>query len=114
MRSTTLFIHSPALNGADSAAAAKEIGSVLDMMGHLLEQYRMIRPLQTDLQAYNVSFGMEKHYRLVEAFEDAVRPKLVDGGLGDAEETFGALNKLFEDTISFFRGGKEGGAELKE
>lgn len=113
-RSKTLFIHSPALSPEDSVLAAKEIANVDKTMGCLLEQFRMIRPLETDLQAFNVGVGMEEHYKLLCKFEKAVRERLVGGGLDQAEAVFEALNKNFEDTIVIFKGKGDEKVGLKE
>jgi hypothetical protein len=113
-RSKTLFIHSPAFNAEDSIAVAKEVEKVKTTMGHLLAQFRMIRPLETDIQAFNVGVGMEEHYKLFCAFENAVRQKLVEEGLGRTEKAFEALNKNFEDTIVIFKGKKGEKVALKE
>ncbi|KAF2729914.1 hypothetical protein EJ04DRAFT_580275 [Polyplosphaeria fusca] len=112
-RSKTLFTHSPAFKAEDSIAAAKEVRNVDKTMGYLLAQFRMIRPLETNTQAYNVGVGMEEHYKLFCAFENAVRQKLVGEGLEQVEKAFESLNKNFESTIVVFKGKQDEKVELK-
>ena len=73
-------------------------------MGQLLYQFTLIRPLETDLQAFNVGVGMEQHYGLFVKFEDAVKDKLSGDGLEEAMKAFEKLDKMFKETIVLFKG----------
>ncbi|KAF2800555.1 hypothetical protein K505DRAFT_400887 [Melanomma pulvis-pyrius CBS 109.77] len=103
-RTKTILVHCEPLSNLESLAISAEIQNVETTMRDLLYQFTLIRPLETDIMAWNVGVGMEQHYGLFCKFEAAVREKLTGEGLEEAEKAFLVLDKMFTDTIEVFKG----------
>jgi hypothetical protein len=104
LRAKNILIHSPKMSDEDSLAIAAQIKNVETAMGFLLHEFELTRPLETPIMAWNIGVGMERHYALHHAFNDAIRKKISGEGLEAAEVSFVNLDKAFDHTIEVFKG----------
>lgn len=108
-RSTTLALEISPLSAAESSEIAKTLDAVHSGLGHMFDQFLVLRPLRTEQQAGNIGRGMEMHWLGFQKFEGAVKEKLTGEGAGEALKTFEKVNELFKATVVAFKGEKKEG-----